>query len=397
MNNSIFALITAAGKSSRMGGIKKELIRINNKPLIYHSVLSFIKTGMFKSIFITCQPEMENLFSEALSDIEMTYKSMIRYIRGGETRQASVFEGLKAMKSFNPGFVLIHDGARPFVSQKIIMDVINGTLKHGACAPVVPVVDSIKIVKNDLIMSHPDRSNYKAIQTPQGFGYQAILESHLKASGQDLTYNDDTEIFSIYNGSVFTIHGSAENVKITYPDDLKNISGYKGSDSMDKVSGIRTGQGYDIHRLSEGRPLIIGGVSIESEKGAVAHSDGDVLYHAIIDSLFGAVSDGDIGSHFPPSNPVYKNIRSEELLRKTYSVIKEKGYSILNIDTTVILEKPRLREYIDLMRKNISDILETDIDSISVKAKTKEKCDASGEGNAVEAYSSALLIKKAAH
>ncbi len=156
---------------------------------------------------------------------------------------------------------------------------------------------------------------------------------------------------------------------------------------------IRIGQGYDIHKLAEKRDLIIGGVKIDFEKGSVAHSDGDVLIHAVIDSLLGAVAENDIGTHFPPSDNKYKNISSRILLRKIYSIIKEKGYKISNLDTSVILEKPKLRSYIDLIRKNLADDLETEIGNISVKAKTKEQCDAAGRGEAIEALSSVLLIR----
>jgi len=158
------------------------------------------------------------------------------------------------------------------------------------------------------------------------------------------------------------------------------------------MNNIRIGNGYDIHRLAEGKKLIIGGVLVPHNKGAIAHSDGDVLYHAIIDSLLGAIAEGDIGKHFPPSDPAYKNIDSALLLEKAYSIIKSRGYAIGNIDTTIILEAPKLRSYIDSMRKNIATILNTDISNVSVKAKTKENCDSTGEGNSIEAFASALLI-----
>ena len=158
------------------------------------------------------------------------------------------------------------------------------------------------------------------------------------------------------------------------------------------MNNIRIGHGYDIHRLAEGRKLIIGGVTVPHTKGEAAHSDGDVLFHAIIDSLLGAIAEGDIGKQFPPSDPAYKDADSAVLLEKTFAIIKNRGYAIGNIDTTVILEKPKLHSYIDSMRKNISNILQTDINNISVKAKTKENSDSTGEGNAIEAFSSVLLI-----
>ena len=156
---------------------------------------------------------------------------------------------------------------------------------------------------------------------------------------------------------------------------------------------LKIGQGYDIHRLEKGNELYIGGVKIPSDKSSVAHSDGDVLIHAVIDSLLGAIAEKDIGALFPPSDPQYKDISSRILLKKVYNIIKSKGYSISNIDTTVILEKPKLRDYIDDIRKSLSADLETDINSVSVKAKTKEKCDAAGNREAIEAFSTVLLIK----
>lgn len=159
------------------------------------------------------------------------------------------------------------------------------------------------------------------------------------------------------------------------------------------MRAFRIGQGYDLHKLEEGEYIFLGGVKIPSDKKAIAHSDGDVLIHAVIDSLLGAAAEGDIGSHFPPSDQAYKNISSRILLKKIHSLIKEKGYEISNLDTTVILEKPKLRNYIDTIRKTLAEDLETDMNNISVKAKTNEQCDAVGKREAVEAFSSVLLMK----
>ncbi|MDX9801118.1 MAG: 2-C-methyl-D-erythritol 2,4-cyclodiphosphate synthase [Spirochaetia bacterium] len=386
MEKTVFALITAAGKSSRMGGIKKELIEIAERPLLYHTVLHFVKNHRINKIFITCSSGTEEKFKKALDDLIKSRDTLeIVYVAGGESRQDSVLAGLKAMSMLNPDIVLIHDGARPFVSEKTINNVIDGTIKHGSCAPVIPLVDSVKLIDNNIITGHPDRSAYKAVQTPQGFVFSSILEAHLKSARDSRSYTDDTEIYSLYNGSVYTVDGEKENIKITYPDDVKRRT---------SMEGIRTGHGYDIHRLVPDKPLVIGGVRIESDKGALAHSDGDVLYHSIIDSLLGAAGAGDIGVHFPPSDLQYKNIDSSFLLSKAYEIVRDKGYSVINIDSTIILEKPKLRKYIDLMRANIAALIKTDINSISVKAKTKEECDASGRSEAVEAFTAALLVKK---
>ncbi|MCP5514782.1 MAG: 2-C-methyl-D-erythritol 2,4-cyclodiphosphate synthase [Spirochaetales bacterium] len=396
MKKSIFALITAAGKSSRMGGIKKELIKIGEKPLLYHTVLHFLENRRISGIFIICSRGMETEFKKALKDLPVFRdKPEIVYVQGGDSRQASVFAGLKAMRSLKPDIVLIHDGARPFVSEKIINSVIDGTIEHGSCAPVIPLVDTVKAIESNVIAAHPDRSGFKAIQTPQGFLFTPILEAHIKASEHSCTYTDDTEIYSLDNGRVYTVDGEKENIKITYPDDVKN-SNYEKNHWRGLMDQIRIGHGYDIHRLAFDKPLVIGGVKIEYEKGTIAHSDGDVLYHSIIDSLLGAAGAGDIGTHFPPSDPQYKNIDSSILVRKVYEIIRERGYEVVNVDSTIILEKPKLSKYINTIRENISALLMTDIDAVSVKAKTKEECDAAGRSEAIEAFSAALLKKKAA-
>ena len=291
------------------------------------------------------------------------------------------------MEKENPDCVLIHDGARPAVNGEVIKSVFESVKENGACAPAVSLVDSIKEIDDrNRISGHPDRNRYRGIQTPQGFYFKNILEAHRKASSDSRIYTDDTEIYSRYAGDVYTVQGSESNRKITYKNDIDFFEKELGGSRM-----IRIGQGYDLHRLEEGEYLILGGVKVPSDKKASAHSDGDVLIHAVIDSLLGAAAEGDIGALFPPSDPAYKDISSRLLLKKVVSLIKSRGFSISNIDTTVVLEKPRLREYIDRIRQNLAEDLEADLDRISVKAKTNEKCDAAGRREAVEAFASVII------
>jgi len=224
MQKNYISLITAAGESRRIGGKKKELITIDDRPIIYHAVLPFIKTGLFKAIFITCQPEFEKKFRSSLKDIINENNCAVEFAVGGKTRQESVFSGLKAMKHLNPEIVLIHDGARPFITEDIIKNVVLGTIKYGACAPLIPVVDSIKTVENNFIKAHPQRESLMAIQTPQGFKFPDILECHIKAKDIKKSFYDDTEIYSLCGKNIYIVEGSRENIKITYPDDIKNLS-----------------------------------------------------------------------------------------------------------------------------------------------------------------------------
>ena len=388
MGSKSFALITAAGNSRRMGGNKKEFIDFRNKPLILHTITPFDNSELIDKIFITYTPGKKEEFNRIITS-ELFRKKII-LIEGGETRQKSVLNGLLAMEKDSPDIVLIHDGARPSVSEDIIKTVYSKAETDSAAAPVIPLVDTIKETeKSGKIISHPDRSSYSAIQTPQGFSYKKILKAHKKAAADSRIYTDDTEIFSRYEGDVWAVTGSEENRKITYKKDFDILN--RNSGGNNKM--IRIGQGYDLHRLEEGEFLYLGGVKIASDKRAVAHSDGDVLIHAVIDSLLGAASEGDIGSHFPPSDPEYKDISSRILLKKVIDLIKSKGFSVSNIDTTVVLEKPRLKPFIEDIRKTLADDLETDVDNVSVKAKTNEQCDAAGRREAVEAFSSVIIAK----
>lgn len=426
MHRAVFVLITAAGESSRMGGAKKELLSVNDKPIIISAITPFFSVPQVKEIFITYNEKSKTQFKTVLEEAglysfdnekENNNFPPIHLVLGGKTRQQSIFNGLKAIKKrteafsddeASNAFVLIHDGARPFISTEIIEAVIDGTIAYGACAPVIPITDSLKTVNStSFIERHPARTSYQAIQTPQGFNLNAIFDAHTAAASDTVsTFTDDTEIyasFAVDNKKIFTVPGSEKNIKITYMSDLKasekNISDAPAPQE-EIFSKLRIGHGYDIHRLelhqAQGneKPLIIGGIIIPFEKGLSAHSDGDVLYHALIDALLGAAALGDIGSHFPPSDKAYKNIDSAILVQKTTALIKEAGFKPINIDITVVLEKPRLREHIDAIRKNIADNLCISLSCVSVKAKTKEACDATGQNLAIEAFASVLLARQ---
>ena len=219
MKKKVFVVITAAGKSLRMGGIKKEFILVNDRPLIDYTISSFDNMDFVDNIYVVYTPGEEDLF---LQNIEKEYfKKPITLVKGGETRQHSVFNGLAAMSNENPDIVLIHDGSRPAVTDRLIEKVYKSTCKHGAAAPIIPLVDSLKKTdENGFLIDHPDRDKFKLIQTPQGFIYQDILNAHIQASKDNKEYHDDTEIYSRYAGKVSTVKGSKKNIKITYQDDI---------------------------------------------------------------------------------------------------------------------------------------------------------------------------------
>lgn len=377
------AIILAGGSGTRMNnGQKKEFIRLkslNNKTILESSVNQFCQTGLFDKIVVVTR---NDLFIE--TENLLTEYNNISLCSGGRSRQESVYLGLaELVKNSNSiEIVLIHDGARPWVDSNIIQNVVTGTERHRAAIAVEPSVNAMKIVDSDKkIINHLSREETWSAQTPQGFYLDDIISWHSRAKKESIEFIDDSMLASYYGQDVYIAEGSSRNRKVTYMEDIEK----------DMQEEIRIGQGWDRHRLSEGNSLVIGGCKVESEFKSVAHSDGDVLIHAIIDAILGAASLGDIGNHFPPSDNRWKNANSMQLLSTTISMIEKSGFSVGNIDTTVVLEKPKLKSYIDKMRNSIAKVLKIDIDSVSVKAKTAESVDAVGEGNAIEAQAVVIL------
>jgi 2-C-methyl-D-erythritol 4-phosphate cytidylyltransferase/2-C-methyl-D-erythritol 2,4-cyclodiphosphate synthase len=263
---------------------------------------------------------------------------------------------------------------------------------HGACLPLAPLAETPKIVEGQLVRTHPSRSHVMTAQTPQAFSFPEILAAHELAAGEGYVATDDAMIWDYYVGPVFWIEGERRNRKITYREDL-SASPDKPQAQVAAALAARTGIGYDIHPLIADRPLLLAGVQIESDRGEAGYSDGDVLWHALIDALLGAAALGDIGMHFPPGKPEWKNADSTELARTVAAMLHEHEWHIVNIDCTVIIEKPRLGPYREQICSAIARTLNIPQGSVSFKAKTKEGFDAVGRGEAIEAYAIVLITK----
>jgi 2-C-methyl-D-erythritol 4-phosphate cytidylyltransferase/2-C-methyl-D-erythritol 2,4-cyclodiphosphate synthase len=370
------------------GGVKKEYLLRDGKPLILHALEAFEKSQIISVYVITVPPGGEagarDVLAPWLEDGARSEKTL--FVSGGGTRQKSVCNGLRALKEFSPGIVLIHDGARPWLRPELILSVTRGARLHGACLPLTPAVDALKQVNAEgFLEAHLDREKIRGAQTPQGFEYKKILEAHEKAADDGRVYLDDTEIYAAYEGPVFSVAGDERNKKITYPSDLPEM--HNGARGFPRI-----GFGWDLHRLVPERKLLLGGVELPSPRGEEGHSDGDVLIHAIIDALFGAAGLGDIGSHFPPSDQAYKDISSRILLRRAADLIRAENLRIINLDCTIVLESPRILPYRNAIAACLAEDLGIPAASVSVKGKTKEKVDATGEGRAVEAFAAALLV-----
>lgn len=398
-SKSIALIIVAAGSSTRMGGqTKKEYLPLNDGTVLSSVALTFLKSKKINHITVVTPNDgreaAEYAFYKDPSIINFLKlnNTEVAFVPGGKTRQESVYNALIYLEKTNitPDYVLIHDGARPFLTTDLVNKAIENTVRYKASAPAVNPVDTQKEVDSEgFIIRHLVRKNLRSIQTPQGFEYSTILECHKKAHSDDIEYTDDTEVFDRYNSTkTFLFDGEPENKKITFKED---IPGENKSEMENRM--YRTGMGYDKHRLVENRRLMIGGIEIPYSKGEDGHSDGDAVLHAITDALLGASHSGDIGSYFPDSDPEYKDADSRKLLSIAWNDVKNKGFRIENLDIVVLLEKPKFLPYREQVIESIASILNIDKDRVFIKAKTGEKLGDVGNGNCIEVFANCLLSK----
>ena len=429
---SKFALVlTAAGSSTRLGtGKKKEYMPFDNGTVLSAACFAFLNTlkENLSLIVITYPKDKKTQTEDALfCDVRIkplldAYATQVLFTEGGSSRQDSVRNALEAINTSQLGanFVLIHDAARPWVTPEIITDVCVTAEKYGSAVPAIPATDTLAVAGSTII-SYIDRSTAFCLQTPQCFAFGKLLEAHRKAAAEKRSgCTDDTTVWAAYCTPVHISKGSPANKKITFAADLAELktaadatvpahdATVPASDTSntncaktenptkkhgDIPMNIRTGLGYDLHRLTEGRKLMIGGVEIPFEKGEDGHSDGDVLLHAITDALLGAAGLGDIGELFPPSDKRWKGADSRELLRTAWEKVSDGGWRIENIDCVVALEKPKFLPYREQVCKSIATVLCCPEESVFVKAKTGEKLGIIGRSEAVEAWVTCLISR----
>lgn len=366
------ALVAAAGSSSRMGGTDKLMEFLDNVPVLMRTLTALQRAAAIDEIIIAAR-------EDALVDISTLCKTYgitkcSKVVRGGESRCHSVL--LAALEASPEAKLLaVQDGARPLVTPALIDRTVEAAAKCGAAAPAVPVKDTIKLADDaGLVESTPPRQKLFAMQTPQCFDRAAYL-----ALAGDEAVTDDCQLFEQAGRPVQLAAGEYENYKITTPDDLK------GETTM------RIGHGYDVHKLVEGRDLILGGVKIPYEKGLLGHSDADVLTHAVMDALLGAAALGDIGKYFPDSDPAYKGADSLALARHVAALLAEQGYRPVNVDATILCQAPKLAPHIPAMAQNLAAALGMEPGAVSVKATTEEHLGFTGQGLGIAAHAVALL------
>jgi 2-C-methyl-D-erythritol 4-phosphate cytidylyltransferase/2-C-methyl-D-erythritol 2,4-cyclodiphosphate synthase len=380
------AIIVAAGQASRMQGIDKQFALLGTLPVVLHSAKLFDRMPEFQKIIFVTRPDQHQQLEQEIK--RHSFQKEVLITDGGQTRQESVQNGIRLAKDCD--YVAIHDGARPLVSEEDVRHVLEDASRFGAATLGVPVKDTIKLANSDRsIASTPPRDALYQIQTPQVFRTALYLQAAEKARLEGKDFTDDCQLMESDGKPVYITVGSYSNLKITTPEDLSLAQTLGGFQKEEPV--MRIGHGYDVHRLTEGRKLILGGVDIPHTVGLLGHSDADVLLHAIMDALLGAAALGDIGKHFPDTDPAYKGADSMALLRHVVSLLKEKGYQIGNIDATILAQKPKLAPYIQTMRENIADACGVSVDDINVKATTEEKLGFTGACEGIAAHAVALI------
>lgn len=386
-NPSITALIVAAGSGTRfgVGGVPKQYVPLLGKPLLRWSIDAFVRHPAITNIAVVIHPDHQMLFETATAGMD------IQAIHGGTTRQQSVRLGLEACAHKNKtDFVLIHDAARPCLSADMI-SAICGALINGAIAvmPALPVTDTIRRLDDADRFSTEDRSGLFTVQTPQAFAFDLIHDLHQKMQDQALT--DDIALVEKSGGKIDMIAGDSKNIKVTYADSLALAAQYLAESRTD----IRTGKGYDVHRLVPPRDadhkLIIGGIVIPHEKSLEGHSDADVGLHAITDALLGTIGDGDIGMHFSPKDARWKNADSAAFLKHAAGLITAQNGIITHVDLTVICETPKIGPHREAMRTRIAEILNLAPARVSIKATTTEGLGFTGRGEGIAAEAIATV------
>ena len=386
LEKSVTAIILAAGIGSRMSSqTTKQKMDICGKSVLWHCVKAFSDCRDIKSIIVVCR---ESEISWAEKNVA-EFNKVVKVVSGGETRAESAKLGFLAM-NWDNDYVAIHDAARCLVTEKNISDVIKAAFISGAATAATAVVDTLKSAKSGLIDSTVSREGLYFAQTPQVFSRALYAEALRSADSLD-HITDDNMLVEKIGTKITVVETGRENIKITTKSDLE-FAKYVITGRIE-MSEVRIGHGYDVHRLVEGRRLIIGGVEIPFEKGLLGHSDADVLTHAVMDALLGACGLGDIGRHFPDSSAEFKDITSLELLSRVKKILDKEGFLIINIDATVVMQKPRLAPVIEKIIENYAEILEISSSGINIKATTEEHLGFTGRMEGVSAHAVASVKK----
>jgi 2-C-methyl-D-erythritol 4-phosphate cytidylyltransferase / 2-C-methyl-D-erythritol 2,4-cyclodiphosphate synthase len=373
-------LVVAAGQGERAGGsLPKQYCRIAGEALVARAAAALVNHPRIDAVAVVIGVGQDALYEQACGHL-----ALLATIEGGDERQDSVRFGLEALAAIRPKRVLIHDAARPFL-RPVVVDRLLDALDQGSGAlPVLPVVDTLKRVRDNQIEGTVDRTSLVRAQTPQAFEFEAILNAHRALAGEALT--DDVSIAERSGMTVTAVAGDEALFKVTAPGDFERAARH-----LAMAYETRTGSGFDVHRLGEGDHVMLCGIAIPHGQGLLGHSDADVGLHALTDALLGAVAAGDIGLHFPPSDPQWRGAASDRFLDHAANLVRAGGGAIVNVDVTLICERPKITPHRDAMRERIAAILGIAIGRVAVKATTTERLGFTGRGEGIAAQATATV------
>jgi 2-C-methyl-D-erythritol 4-phosphate cytidylyltransferase / 2-C-methyl-D-erythritol 2,4-cyclodiphosphate synthase len=386
MPAKVAAVIVAAGRGHRAGGdMPKQYRELAGEPVIRPTLAAFLNHAQIDAVQPVIHPDDAAIFQQATAGL----KRLLPPVGGGATRQASVRAGLEALRGTAPELVLIHDAARPFLSGDLITRAIGAAKAHGAAVPAVAITDTVKKVdQRDMVSETLDRSRLRTVQTPQAFAYDVIVELHNRAAaaGRD-DFTDDAALAEWAGHPVNVFAGESSNVKLTTNDDFERAEALR----MSALGDVRTGSGFDVHAFGDGDHVMLAGVRVPHTRGVTGHSDADVALHALVDAILGALADGDIGVHFPPSDPQWRGASSDRFLAFACERVRARSGVIAHLDVTIVCEAPRVGPHRDAMRARIAAIAEVPIDRVAIKATTSEKMGFTGRAEGLVAMATATV------
>lgn len=371
-----------------MGGTTpKQFLLLQGRPILIRTLEAFRQTECFSTIILTAP--LPHLDEAAALVAEYGLSSLCRVVAGGETRQDSVAAGLAALPP-EIQVVLVHDGVRPLVSREIISNCLQAVRRDGAAIVAVPIKDTIKEVNDGVIRQTVDRSRLWRAQTPQGARVSLLRQAYQEARRDNFSGTDEASLLERIGCPISIVVGSETNLKITLPEDIPMAEALLASQKS-TLPGFKIGHGYDAHCLVTGRALILGGVTIPHSHGLLGHSDADVLTHALCDALLGAIGAGDLGRHFPDSDPQYKGIDSLNLLARVIALATAQGFVLANADLTIIAQRPKLAPFIPQMQKNLTEICQVLQSAINIKATTTEAMGFTGREEGIACHAVVLV------
>jgi 2-C-methyl-D-erythritol 4-phosphate cytidylyltransferase / 2-C-methyl-D-erythritol 2,4-cyclodiphosphate synthase len=379
---SIYALVVAAGRGSRFGGERpKQYLPLAGQMVLRHAAAAFAGHPRIAGVQVMIHPDDGALFAKAVAGLA----NVLPPCAGGASRHDSVRLGLEALVARDPQFVLIHDGARPFPGAALIDRVIDALGQAPAAIPCLPLRDTIKCAADGVIQATVDRSHLWRAQTPQGFHFDAILGAHQAAAGRELT--DDSAVAEAAGLRPLAVAGDENNLKITTAEDLVAAERLL----MARLGDVRVGQGFDVHAFGPGDRIVICGVEIPHGAGLVGHSDADVGLHALTDAVLGAIGAGDIGQHFPPSDPQWRGAASDRFLHHAVDLVRARGGIVAAVDVTIVCERPKIGPHRAVMVERVAAILGIATGRVSIKATTTDRLGFTGRGEGVAAHAVATI------